>query len=377
MSSLSLSALQLPEHLVETSHARVGLLGNPSDGYAGKTLSSTIDNFCATVEMEAFERVEFVPHPVGDCLEFGDLRDLSVFLRRNGYDGGIRLLMATSKTFWDALKEEKIELSPTVASRGFKMKYSTAVPRQLGLAGSSAICTAVFRALMRWYGVPFSAIPPERLAGYVLRAEQKELGIAAGLQDRVAQAYDCPVFMDFTPPAFAAHNGKHGSYTALPPMSAGFFTDRLFLLFPLAKQDGDDDDNKKDEAKSSGKVHSPVRKKWEEGDVFTRTMMEKIAALAEKGRDAIARKDDLEFVRLMNENFALRVQLFGDAVSHMDRELIALARSFGKDVGAKLPGSGGAVLVFCPRGFEFESFIRESGKAQIVPLKLRSAGPRV
>jgi hypothetical protein len=31
--------------------ARVGLLGNPSDGFKGKTLSLLIKNFCATVEL--------------------------------------------------------------------------------------------------------------------------------------------------------------------------------------------------------------------------------------------------------------------------------------------------------------------------------------
>jgi len=47
--------------------ARVGLLGNPSDGFKGKTLSLLIKNFCATVELRvhtdpADNTIEIVPH---------------------------------------------------------------------------------------------------------------------------------------------------------------------------------------------------------------------------------------------------------------------------------------------------------------------------
>ncbi len=47
--------------------ARVGLLGNPSDGFKGKTLSLLIKNFCATVELivntdAADNTIEIVPH---------------------------------------------------------------------------------------------------------------------------------------------------------------------------------------------------------------------------------------------------------------------------------------------------------------------------
>jgi glucuronokinase len=203
------------------------------------------------------------------------------------------------------------------------------------------------------------------MAGYVLQAEQRELGIAAGLQDRVAQAYDRPVFMNFTPEAFAANHNRHGIYEALPEGASQFFKNRLFLLFPRPKADELED------GKSSGKVHSPIRKKWEDGDIFTRGIMREIGELAEKGRVAVTQGDEPEFIRLMNENFALRLKLFGDAVSPADRELVSLARSFGKDVGANLPGSGGAVLVFSSRGDAFENFIRAEDKANIIRLRLR------
>ena len=67
------------------------------------------------------------------------------------------------------------------------MMFETNVPRQVGLAGSSAIITALWKALMVFYDVSEEQIPLELQASLVLKVEQEELGIAAGLQDRVIQ----------------------------------------------------------------------------------------------------------------------------------------------------------------------------------------------
>jgi glucuronokinase len=63
-------------------YARVGLIGNPSDGFHGKTISLTIANFSAEVTMEAHpltdnnpNRIVFIPHPVYDKTEFASLDD--------------------------------------------------------------------------------------------------------------------------------------------------------------------------------------------------------------------------------------------------------------------------------------------------------------
>ena len=47
---------------------------------------------------------------------------------------------------------------------------------------------------MTFYGV---AIPKPVQAGLILSAEKDELGISAGLQDRVIQVYEGLVYMDF------------------------------------------------------------------------------------------------------------------------------------------------------------------------------------
>ena len=126
------------ETIEKRCYARVGILGNPSDGYAGKTLSSTIENFGATVYMKKNNGIRFEPNPIGDQNEFVGFEEFLSNVKSNGYDGGIRLLMATTKVFWDALRAEHI-IVPDSSKRGFSMRYETNIPRQLGLAGSSAV----------------------------------------------------------------------------------------------------------------------------------------------------------------------------------------------------------------------------------------------
>lgn len=46
------------------SYSRIGLIGNPSDGYYGHTISITVDNFASTVTLLKSERLNLVPHPL-------------------------------------------------------------------------------------------------------------------------------------------------------------------------------------------------------------------------------------------------------------------------------------------------------------------------
>lgn len=59
-----------------TAYARVGLLGNPSDGYFGKTLAFSASNFAATVTLEPSESLVILPHPVHDPSKFASLQQL-------------------------------------------------------------------------------------------------------------------------------------------------------------------------------------------------------------------------------------------------------------------------------------------------------------
>jgi glucuronokinase len=171
------------------TYARAGLLGNPSDGFNGKTISIIVRNFWAEVVLYEWDSVDIVlaEH---DRARFRSVYDLAKDVKLHGYYGGIRLVKATIKRFVEYCQERGLALH----DRNFSVRYQTNIPRQVGLAGSSSIIVATLRCLMEFYGVE---IPLEIQPTFVLSVEMEELGISGGLQDRVIQCYEGLVYMDF------------------------------------------------------------------------------------------------------------------------------------------------------------------------------------
>ena len=176
--------------IIETrTPARAGLIGNPSDGFNGVTISFTFDAFFATVKLWESPQLEILPWKM-DSYTFASVEDLVLSATNYGYYGGLRLLKATVKVFYDYCQNFGISLD----QRNFTLAYSSNIPVRVGLAGSSGIITSAMRALMQFYGVTVSK---ETLPNLILKAESEELKIGAGLQDRVVQVYGGLVYMDF------------------------------------------------------------------------------------------------------------------------------------------------------------------------------------
>ncbi|XP_052196657.1 glucuronokinase 1-like [Diospyros lotus] len=309
------------EHKV---HARVGLLGNPSDVYYGRTISLSLGNFWASVRLHPSEHLLISPHPFHDLVQFDSLPHLVNRLNNEGYYGGVRLLMAICKVFHNYCKDNDINLQ----GGNFTLSYDTTIPRQTGLSGSSAIVCAALNCLLDFYKVRH-LIKVEVRPNLVLNAE-KELGIVAGLQDRVAQVYGGLVYMDFSKEYI--DDLGHGMYT---PMDIDLLPP-LHLIYAENPSD-------------SGKVHSTVRQRWLDGDKFTTSSMEEVANLPLEGRTALLEKNYTKFAELMNRNFDLRRAMFGDDVlGALNLKMVEVARSVG--AAAKFTGSGGAVVAFCPNG---------------------------
>ena len=62
------------------------LMGNPSDGFNGKTISLSIKNFWAEVTIFESARLSLIPHPLNDPTEFGSLGTIHI-LRHIQYEG--------------------------------------------------------------------------------------------------------------------------------------------------------------------------------------------------------------------------------------------------------------------------------------------------
>ncbi|KAJ4957300.1 hypothetical protein NE237_014083 [Protea cynaroides] len=315
------NASSVIEHI---SYARVGFLGNPSDVYFGRAISFSLGNFYASVRLEPSDDLIIRPHPHHDLVQFQSLDQMVNRLQNEGYYGGVRLLMAICKVFYNYCKSKNIDLN----DGNFTLSYDTNIPRQTGLSGSSAIVCAALNCLLDFYKVRH-LIKVEIRPNLILDAE-KELGIVAGLQDRVAQVYGGLVYMDFSKEYM--DDLGHGMYT---PMDISLLPP-LHLIYAENPSD-------------SGKVHSTVRKRWLDGDEFIISSMREVANIALKGRAAILEKDYTRLAELMNSNFDLRRQMFGDdALGSMNIEMVKVARSVG--AASKFTGSGGALIAFCPDG---------------------------
>lgn len=316
-------------------HARIGFLGNPSDGYYGKTISFALANFYAEVTLTPTATVSFQPHPEHDVQEFASITHLANRIDSHGYYGGVRLLMATCKRFHDHCQQQGLQLP----AKGFRLAYSTNIPRQAGLSGSSAIICAGLNCLLQFFGVPEAVLPVQQQPSLVLSAEA-ELGITAGLQDRVIQVYGGVVYMDFDKEHMQATGC--GRYQSLDPK----LLPRLWLVYC---------DNPSD----SGKVHSSVKQRWLEGDPQVVQGMAQVAGCAEQGRTALQQGDAAAVAQLMDKNFDLRRQMFGDAaLGETNLAMIATARGVG--AAAKFTGSGGAIVALCLQGQEQEQRLRDA-----------------
>lgn len=307
------------------SFARAGLLGNPSDGYFGKTISFTFRNFAAEIVMYETPELGFVPGDVDDST-FSSPDELLHDIQLFGYYGGIRLMKAVAKLFFLWCRDHDLAL-PT---KNFTVRYTSNIPRLVGLSGSSAICTAMLKALQTFYGVQ---IPLEEAPTLCLEAERDELDIQCGLQDRVIQTYGGCVFMDFEK-ALVESTG-HGRYerldTALLP--------KLYVAYDPQR------------AEISGTYHKKLRVLFEEKKPDILAAMTEFADIAQQGRDALlAGRQDL-LPALVNANFDLRDRIFN--VSPANRRMVLTARAAG--ASAKFAGSGGAIVGTYADDAQFEA----------------------
>ena len=240
-----------PEGASGQAPARAALAGNPSDGYGGAVLAVTLPVYSARAQARAARALVVEPDS--------------------------ELVIATVGRF-------ARELVPAAADTA--VRWSTTIPRGVGLGGSSAIVIAVLRALCSLHG---AALGRAELAELALAVEVEELGIAGGLQDRVTQAYadpgtsrrpePCEVFMDFAPDS--------GGYEALDPS----------LLPPLLIG------WRSDAAAASGTVHAPLRDRYQRGEPAVRNGMLELGTLARHARDALLRGDRAQLARCVDGSF--------------------------------------------------------------------------
>ena len=328
--------------IIETfAYARAGLLGNPSDGYYGKTISYLVRNFRARVLVYPSARLEIRPSKA-DTPIFESVDDLYATTRWRGYYGGIRIIQALIVRFVDYCREQGIQLE----DRNFTIEYESTIPLRLGMGGSSSIITAALRALCQYFQIE---IPLPVQAKLVLETETKELGVPAGPQDRVIQVYEGLVYMDFSKELMDGRG--YGHYEALEP---GLLPN-MYLAYRTSLSEGTE------------VFHNNVRERWRQGDPEVIDAMRTWADYAEQGRKALLDRDRDTLDRLVDANFDLRARMY--PISHGNLEMIHTARRAG--VSANFAGSGGAITGCYKDETAYENLVaamRPLGVAVVKPI---------
>lgn len=263
-------ALTPPSTATASASARAALAGNPSDGYGGATLAVSVRDFGA--EVRAARASALAVEPRSELVE------------------------AAARRFGD---------------QACALRWRSDVPREVGLGGSSAIVIATLRALAALNGAELRA---DELAAMALAVEAEDLAIAAGPQDRVVQAYEGLVFMDF----------ELGTVERLDAASLG----PLYLAWRV------------DAGAASGAVHADLRARHRAGDPTVRAGLTHLADHARAARDAVAANDLVSLAAAIDGSFDAR-RTFLELEPRLVR-MVEIARAHG--ASANYAGSGGAIV---------------------------------
>jgi mevalonate kinase len=302
--------------------ARAALAGNPSDGYGGAVVSVPVASVAAHVEAAPSDRFEIDPSPTADDT-FSDLDELCERVDRYGYGDTRQLLVATLRSL---RRHVDAKIDPV------RLTVSTTIPRSVGLAGSSAIVIAAMRALTSrhadsdWSQALRS--DPALMAAVALDAETTELGITAGLQDRVVQSHDTPMLMEFdSVRPIGTGSLLSGTYSVLPRPPGIVFVAAIDAA-----------------ASPSGVAHRSLRDDFDADVGGVRRLMGEIAEHARSAAAAIERGDVETLGSDMDSTLELRQQMMVLDPRHL--AMAEAARSHGAH--ANWSGSGGAVTVLAP-----------------------------
>jgi glucuronokinase len=268
--------------------ARAALAGNPSDGYGGRTVALCLADWCAQAEI----------HPGGGPAAAR-------------HDATLEPLVKAALARIGRMTDSA-EIPGTVSVR-------TSIPRQVGLGGSSAIVIAVMRAAAAAHGLELA---PAVLAREALAAENEDLGIAAGPQDRVIQAHQGLLDMDF-------------SNERVEPIDPA-------LLPPLVLA------HRVQPGRHSGDSHAELRAHLLSGEPGALAGIQELADCAARAARAVRAGDRDELARALDDSFDTRARIMD--VDPEEAEGVWIARRHGAAVN--YAGSGGAVVALPPPGRE-------------------------
>ncbi|MFX0090641.1 MAG: mevalonate kinase [Candidatus Hodarchaeota archaeon] len=286
------------------TNARVNLLGNPSDIYYGITVSSTIESLRVKGTIKKSEFKEYII---------------------NGfYDEGFNTLINSSVMF---LEQKEFKIRP------FTFAVATDIPKQAGLAGSSAIIINLLNCLNKLYQYNLDR---RTIAHYATIIEHEVIGLTAGPSDRFIITYGGAKFMDYTCKDYRNYLIEDLDLKSIP-LWVGIRTKNI----------------------SSGDIHKFPYRAYPE-NVELQEVVENLKKCGVLGKEAIENNDIQLLGKLMNKNQKLTnvYGTFGNPDKNVqlqrriDKEILNFCNDNGI-IGAKLVGSSGSIIILSEEKPEF------------------------
>ncbi len=142
------------------------------------------------------------------------------------------------------------------------------------------------------------------------------------MQDRVAQAYQGLVYMDFERELMESRG--YGEYERLNPA----LLPKIYVAYRTSLGEGTE------------VFHSNFRDRWERGDPEVLEAIRSWADYAKQGKECLLKGDYETLNRLIDANFDLRARIY--RIDNGNLEMVRTAREAG--ASANFAGSGGAIV---------------------------------
>lgn len=323
--------------IIATAPGRAGIIGNPTDGYGGTMIACSIKN-------RALVTIEKADHLVIEN-DFGRKALLwkSDFENQGDYFDVVRSILRYFKAY---------DMKARISIR-------SDVPVQAGLAGSTAVLSAVLAAVSTYLGYKFHKYHLAELNRII---ELHYMKCQCGYQDAYMTTFGGLNYLDFRGKEYYKDLDRE-IYATVEPLHP--FVDKLpFVVAHTGIKH------------HSGNFHKPLRERWLEGDRAAIEGYEEIASIAREGKKALINQDWDELAYLMNKNHQIQNSLAdsGEKNLYMMKAAMENGALAAKLAGA---GGGGTIIALTLEPEKTIQALKKAGAEEFVELAPEAEGVQV
>lgn len=311
-----------------TAPGRAGIIGNPTDGYGGTMIACSTKNR-ASVTIEACDQL-IVENANGRIA----LRWKNDFNNQGDYFDIVRSILRYFKLY----------------DMKAYIKLSTNIPVQAGLAGSTAMLSAILSAVLNFIGKKYHSY---YLAELNRTIELHYMKCQCGYQDAYMTTFGGLNYIDFRGKEYYKELEQE-NYATIEPLGS-LVNEMPFVIAHTGVMH------------HSGNFHRPLRERWLEGDKAVVEGYREIAHIAQEGKRALLNSNWNELGYLMNKNHQIQDSLSDSGEQNI--HMINVAKENGA-LAAKLAGAGGGgtIIVLTEDPIRIKAALMEAGAERFIEL---------